>query len=268
MSKTYTFMDLFNVLPKTNCGRCNVLTCLAFSLLVFKGEKRLKECPFISQDIIERFEGKIDTNKTFEQNLSKIVEQFKAKICNIDLSMAAEKVGGDYEDGKLTIRVLGKPLSIDSQGRIFTDIHMHPWVLYPILSYILNCKGAPLSGIWVPFRELKGGKKWNPLFEQRCLKPLKNLADIHTDLLKDIIDIFSGQEIESYHNSDISLVMYPLPKIPILLSYWKAEEGQQSHINLFFDSNVEENLNIEALYALCNGLVMMFEKIVQRIVLL
>lgn len=267
MSKPYTFIDLFNLLPKTNCGKCRLPTCLAFSILVFKGEKRLKDCPFVSEELIAELEGKIDTSKTFEQNLSKIVEQFKSQIAKINLSSTAERIGGEYENGILTIRVLGKPVNINSKGEIFTDIHMHPWVLYPITSYILNCKGVPLTGLWVPFRELKGGLKWNPLFEQKCLKPLKNLADNYTDLFKDIIDIFGGEQIESYHNSDLSVVLYPLPKVPILISYWRADEILESNIDILFDSDVEENLNIEALYALCNGLVMMFEKIVQRNVL-
>lgn len=264
MSKSYSFIDLFNILPKTNCRKCDLSTCMAFSLMVFKGEKRLKDCPFLSEEDIARLEGKIDTTKTFEQNLSKIVERFKNEISAIDLRSSTERLGGEFSDGKLIIRVLGKPLSIDPNGDISTDIHMHPWVLYPILSYVLNCKGVPDSGNWMPFRELKGGKKWHLLFEQRCLKPLKNLADNYTDLFKDIIDIFSGRKVENFYKSDISVVLYPLPRIPIIISYWKPDDGLDSDINFFFDSNVEENINIEALYALCNGLVMMFEKIVLR----
>ncbi len=240
---------------------------MAFSLMVFKGEKRLKDCPFLSEDLISRLEGKIDTNMTFEQNLSKIVEKLKQDVAKIDLKSSAERLGGEFSDGKLTIRVLGKPLSIEPTGNVSTDIHMHPWVLYPILNYVLNCKGVPDSGDWVPFSELKGGKKWHLLFEQRCLKPLRNLADNHTDLFKDIIDIFSGKKVENFFKSDISVMLYPLPRVPIIISYWKPDEGLESDINIFFDSNVEENINIEALYALCNGLVMMFEKIVLRNVL-
>lgn len=263
MTKSYSFIDLFNLLPKTNCKRCNASTCMAFSLLVFKGEKRLNECPYLDEDIISKLEGKIDTTKTFDQNLSKIVEQFKSQISAIDLESSAERLGGQFSDNKLTIRVLGKVFSIDTKGNISTDIHMHPWVLLPIISYIINCKGLPVLEDWLPFRELKGGKKWNPLFEQRCLKPLKNLADSYADLFEDLLDIFNGREVKSHYKSDVSIVLYPLPKVPILISYWKPEDGLESDLNIFFDSNAEENLNIEAIYALCSGLVMMFERIVQ-----
>ncbi len=234
---------------------------MAFSLLVFKGEKRLNECPNLDKNIIASLEGKIDTNKTFEQNLSKIVDQFKSEISAMDLQASAERLGGEFSDNRLTIKVLGKDFSIDLMGNISTDLHMHPWVLFPILSYFINCKGTPVSEDWVPFRELKGGKKWHPLFEQRCLKPLKKIADAYTDLFEDMIHIFSGKRVESHYQADISLVLYPLPKVPILISYWKPEDGLESDLNIFFDSSAEENLNIESIYALCSGIIMMFEKI-------
>lgn len=264
VSKPYTFIDLFNLLPKSNCRKCNLPTCMAFSLHVFKGEKRLNECPYLDEDTITKLEGKIDTNKTFDQNLTKIVEQFKTQFSSMDLESSAERLGGEFSNDKLTIKVLGKNFSIDKMGNISTDIHMHPWVLFPIFSYFINCKGVPVVENWVPFRELKGGKKWNPLFERRCLKPLKKIADAYTNIFEDMIHIFSGKQVASHYKSDISLVLYPLPKVPILISYWKPEDGLESDIDIFFDSTVEENLNIESIYALCSGIVMMFEKIVER----
>lgn len=56
-------------------------------------------------------------------------------------------------------------------------------------------------------------------------------------------------------------VLRPLPSVPILICYSKPEDGLESDLNLFFDATAEENLKIEALYALCTGLVRMFEKI-------
>ncbi|MCX8029957.1 MAG: DUF3786 domain-containing protein [Thermodesulfovibrionales bacterium] len=264
MAKSYTFIDLFNVLPKTNCRKCGAPTCMAFSLLVFKGEKRLTECPFLATNEISEFENKIDTTKTFDQNLSKIVEQFKVEILSMDLESTAKRLGGEFSEGKLTIKVLGKDFTINQAGNISTDLHMHPWVLYPILSYFISCKGVPLSGIWIPFRELKEGKKWNPLFVQRCIKPLKNVADSYTEIFKDMVHIFGGRQIAGHYKADISVALLPLPLVPILISYWEPEEGFESDLDFFFDKTVEENLNIEALYALCSGLVMMFEKLAHR----
>ncbi|MFH1976071.1 MAG: DUF3786 domain-containing protein [Pseudomonadota bacterium] len=75
---------------------------------------------------------------------------------------------------------------------------------------------------------------------------------------------FIGRTVENHYESDISLVLHPLPKVPILIRYWKSEEGLESDLNLFFDSTAEENLKIDSLFALGTGLVRMFEKIALR----
>ncbi|MDY7035556.1 MAG: DUF3786 domain-containing protein, partial [Thermodesulfobacteriota bacterium] len=75
------------------------------------------------------------------------------------------------------------------------------------------------------------------------------------------IQVFSGKQVENHYQSDISLVLHPLPLVPMLICYWKPDDGLESDLNLFFDSTAEKNLNIESLYTLGTGLVKMFEKI-------
>ena len=87
------------------------------------------------------------------------------------------------------------------------------------------------------------------------------MADTYTDLFNDMLHIFNGRQVEDHYQSDISLVLHPLPLVPILICYWKPEDGLESSLNMFFDSTAEDNLNIESIYALGTGLVRMFEKI-------
>ena len=252
------------MLEKSNCRQCHLPTCLAFAAAVFKGQKRLDECPHLESDIIERFGGKNGTRTTIERDLDESVEKLKRKISTIDLSSAAERLGARFSDDKLTIKVLGKNFSVDSKGNFSSDIHIHSWITIPVLDYIINGAGIPVSGKWVPFRELRNGQTRYRLFRQRCEKPLKKVADSYTDLFEDMLHIFSGRQVENHYVSDISLVLHPLPKVPILICYWKPEDGLESSLNIFFDSTAEDNLNIESIYALGTGLVIMFEKIALR----
>jgi uncharacterized protein DUF3786/putative Fe-S cluster protein len=264
MIQTNSSMEIFKLLPKTNCKECHAPSCLAFSVLVFKGEKQLSECPYVNREVIEHFSGKITARTTVEEDYIEKLEQLKKKISSLDLSASASKLGGRFSGGKLTIKILGKDVSIDSAGTISTDIHVHSWVAIPFLNYIIKNAGVPVSGKWVPLRELPGGKDWYRLFGQRCEKPLKKVADSYTDLFEDMIHIFNGKKVKNHYESDISLVLYPLPNIPILICYWKPENGLASDLNLFFDSTAEDNLAIESIYALSAGLVVMFEKIALR----
>jgi hypothetical protein len=256
-------MDIFKALPRTNCKKCGVPSCLAFSVEVFKGEKSIDACPFVEAGVKARFAGTLEQPKTTEQNMDEALERLKSRVATIDLASAAERLGAPFVDGSVIIHVLGKEFSVDTAGRIRTSLHVNSWITLPVLSYILESAGKPVSGKWVPFRDLEGGKTWSRLFGQRCEKPLKKVADSYTGLFEDMLHIFSGKKVETHYSSDISIVLHPLPKVPVLICYWKPDEedGLDSEMNLFFDETAEENLPIQALYTLGVGLVTMFEKI-------
>lgn len=264
MAQLTSPVEILKLLDKSNCRKCGLPTCLAFAAAVFKGQKALEACPHLDPEIVRKYAGKITSPVPIEQQWLEIVEQLKGKISSIDLSAAAKRLGETFSDGKLTIQCLGKDFHVDTRGNMITDIHVNPWIALPVLNYILEGAGTPVSGKWVPFRELEGGKTWYRLFGQRCEKPLKKVADSYTDLFEDMIRLFNGKQVENHYASDISLVLRPLPKMPILICYWKADEGLESDLNIFFDSTAEKNLNIDSIYILATGLVIMFEKLSLR----
>ena len=257
-------MEIFKLLNKSNCRECNEKTCLAFAAAVFKGEKQLGECPHLDKEIVAKYEGKVEKFKTIEDEQAEVIDHLKQKIREVDLSQAAERVGGHFSNDKLTIKVFGKDFNIHSDGNLSSDIHINPWIVIPVFHYIINCKGVPISNKWVPFRELKGGISWQNFFNKQCEKPIKKIADTYTDLFEDLIHIFNGAKVENHYESDISLVLHPLPKIPMLICYWKPEDDLASDLNLFFDSSAEKNSSIEAIYALGTGIVRMFQKLSLR----
>ena len=156
------------------------------------------------------------------------IKKMKQKIAACDLKDAADRTGGVYADGRMTLRIMGKPFSIDHNGDLFSNIHINPWVVSNILRYVLTCKGVPLTQKWVSFRELEGGREQNGLFVQTSEVPFKKIADRYIDFFEDLILIFNGQRVEKLFDSDISLILSPLPKLPILICYWKPEEGMAS----------------------------------------
>lgn len=255
-------MELYKILENTNCGECDVPTCLAFAAAVFRGEKSLKDCPHVESDATDRYDVRAPNRRTLEREQEKALDFLKTKIADMDFASSAERLGASFSGDKLTVKCLGKDFSVDSKGNVISDCHVHGWITIPLLNYVISCTGKAVSGRWVPFRELKNGGTWNPLFGQRCEKPLKRVADTHTDLFDHMVHIFSGKPAPNEFAADISIVLHPLPRVPILICFWNPDDGLESSLNLFFDDTAEDNLNIESLYTLCAGLVLMFEKIV------
>ncbi len=45
-----TGIEIFKLLPKTNCGECGVPTCLAFAMSLAAGKAELAACPYVSEE--------------------------------------------------------------------------------------------------------------------------------------------------------------------------------------------------------------------------
>lgn len=254
-------MDILKLLPKTNCKACREPTCLVFALNVFNGKKELKECPYISSEILTSFCAGSNNDKESVDELLEHVAILKKKVSLVDFADAARRTGADVVDGALVIKVFGKDFRIDRQGNLSSDIHMHPWIVIPILNYVLNCSGAEITGRWTSLRELRDGMAWGGLFEQRCEKPLKKIIDEHMDLFEFMTKIFNAKEVDDDFGADVAIVLTPLVKFPILIRYWKPDDGLDSNLNILFDSTAPDNLDMDSIYALGAGLVRMFEKI-------
>jgi hypothetical protein len=257
-------MEIFQLLDMSNCRECGEKTCLAFAGAVFQGQRKLAECPKLDCDTIERFSGEAQNQNAAEQNRDEYLKQLKSEVTSHDLAAAAERVGATFSGNRLTLKVLGKDFSVDAGGNLYADIHINPWVVVPFLSYILYGKGLPVAGSWLSFRELKDGQERYPLFQKRCEEPMKRVADIYTNLFDDLVHIFSGKQVDEQFESDISVVLHPLPKVPIMVCYWRPEDGLESSLNVFFDETADENLDIGSVFTLGAGLAQMFGKLALR----
>jgi len=257
-------MEIFSILNKSNCKKCGEKTCLAFAGAVFTGKRRIQECPYLSKDEISRF----SVDSAIEGNIEDRPEDYIAalidEVVHLDFPRTAERIGARFYDSVLTVPILGKKFGIRQDGTFDTDLHIIPWVVVPLLEYTLRCKGLPVSGDWVSFREMSGGKEKYALFKKRGEDVLKNLADKYTDFFHDIVHMFSGKRVEKRFESDVSVVLYPLPLVPIMICYWKPEDGLASSLNVFFDKSIDENLGVDSAFSLGTGLAMMFEKLAEH----
>lgn len=258
-------MDIYRFLEKSNCRECGEKTCLAFAGAVFMGTRSIAQCPRLDPEIQKRFSSAGgDAQATIEQNRDDSLDQLKSQVAGIDLAEAATRTGGDFTGDRLTLKVLGKNFSIDTGGSLYADIHVNPWVAGPFLAHILYGKGLLPIGEWVSFRELRDGKERYPLFQKRCEEPMKQVADTYTDLFDDMVHLFNGRQVARQFRADISVVLAPLPRVPIMVCYWAPEGAMASSLNVYFDKTAEENLDNGSLFSLGAGLAVMFGKLALR----
>lgn len=116
--------------------------------------------------------------------------------------------------------------------------------------------------------DIHAGNRWGkenyPLFKKRGEQVFKTLADTFPDFFGDIIHMFDGEQVAEQFASDISVVLHPLPLVPMMLCYWQAEDDLESTFNVFFDKSINRNLNIDSTFMLASGLARMVEKLAEH----
>jgi hypothetical protein len=257
-------LELYKLLEKTNCKQCLLPSCMAFAVAVVQGRKKLAACPHLDNKIVEQLDGKVKKHKSLAYDQDKVLVQLKQEIVTVDFGSAPARLSANFEDDRLAINCLGKDFMIDQAGEMVSDCHVNPWVLIPMLRYILHCRGKELSGQWLPFGELQGAGDWSRFFSHRCEGPLLELIDAHTELVFEILHLFGAQPLPGKPLADQSLIIYPLPRVPFLINYWQPEDGFGSKLNLLFDRSAAANSDPESIYLLSRGLVEMFRQLIVR----
>ena len=258
-----TALDIYKKLPQTNCGKCQLPSCLAFAAAILAGSRKLHECPDLDPESMAELSARLHRPDPLEIEQALFVDKLQKKMESINLEAVAPLIGARVKNDRISINSLGKDFIFDRRGNMTSECHIISWVQAPMLSYITYKTHADITGRWISFREIKGGIEWQTLFTNRCEEPLRKLADGNPGLFNDLIDLFMGKTIDWYE-ADIALVLYPLPKFPILFCYQAPEGDLASKLTIFFDECCSVNLHIKSIFTLCSGLVQMFTKIAEH----
>ncbi len=265
-----TVLDILRRLDRSNCKKCGAPTCMAFAALVVQGKMKLDRCPTLPPEDVQALSGLLaETHKDAQARRDQMIAGLSEMMAGVDLAVAAGRVGGTVRGQRLEVRCLGKAFELDAAGNLFSECHVNPWVQLPLLLYVSRCEGREVAGKWLPFSRLDGARDWDRFFAHRCEDAIRRIADLDPELFLDTLELFSGQPVdrgteEIYSTADHVVVLHPLPRLPVLVAYWRPEGEFASSLNLLFDSSAAYNLGPEGIFRLLTGIVEMLHKIMAR----
>ncbi len=268
--------EILKLLPRTNCGECGPPTCLAFAVQVAAGKRRLDACPYVAPEHRELFADLPDIDDqplagTAEEiaERARQLAELKARFAEVDLAARAERLGAATTGDGIAVHCLGRVFELDRRGELRSHCHVNPWVHLPLLMYVIRGAERPLTGEWVTMADLPETREWARFFIHRCDRVLHRTADADPDLFLDVLELFGARPLDRGGDpqgpfSDEAMVLHPLPRVPLLISYWRAEGEFESKLTVFFDRSAGTNLGPEALFQLGTGLGEMFRRIAAR----
>jgi hypothetical protein len=255
-------LEIYKVLPGTNCGQCGVPSCMAFAVSVFQGTKALPGCPYLDKSVIERLSPGIARHSTRDDEYKELITLLRQEVQLLDFTSVAPRIGADLINNKLAINCLGRNFFIDQAGNMTSSCHVNHWVYVPLLQYILKCQGREPGNNWVAFGELPGAAKWNQYFAHRCEEALRHLTDAHLELVLEMCFLFGAVPAPATGGANHSLTVLPLPKVPFLINYWSPEDGFPSKINILLDRSAAYNIIPHSITLLARGIIEMFRQLI------
>jgi hypothetical protein len=259
-----TVLELFKILPRTNCGDCGQATCLAFATQVIKEGEELGRCPHLAEaaraaagDIASQQAAGLGRRR---ESIAIALEALQEKVAPLNFAGLAAGLGATSaeEDGSPFV-------DLDffvHRVRVFKDkvcypegVQANPWDAILLYNYIASQGKKELADAWITFQSLP-----NSVSKTKTLNRLEKELAAHfagkQKKLEAAATRLGGETVKIAQDADLQLIFRPLPKVPVLLLFWEAdpEEDFPAQIHYLFDGSVADYLDLESLLFLVEQL--------------
>jgi len=111
-----------------------------------------------------------------------------------------------------------------------------------LLYYLVTADGAPLTGKWVSFADLPGGRMYNAAFQGYSGDEIVKSFGFNLDRFKSACLKADGKPVEI---ASASFIFRALPRLPLLVTYWLGDEDFPSSCKILFDESACHYLPID-----------------------
>jgi hypothetical protein len=250
-----TAVEIYKLLPKTNCGTCGTPTCFGFAAKVAAGLASITACTNLSDAVRQELAvlelGRKDRPGTvYEQAL----ESLKPRLAALDFRRVALQSGADFlNTDTIEITFLNERYTVTKE-RIVNRDDKEPVPFISILIYNHLCMPdpPPPSGEWITFSSVPAShakdKAWAGHVEEVIAKHFT--GDVEG--LRRACERLGGRPVEIKGNHDASYEFRFFPRYPVLLLFYDAvpDEDFPAQVKLLLDRNVDRFLDIESIVVL------------------
>lgn len=166
------------------------------------------------------------------------------KITKADPAQLAAQTGLFWNGAAFEGKTLGIPIRISwPECKITPALEL--WHELTILQYIANTDGADLSGRFISMSEFStGGLARGTSFDRENDRTIGCIGVHPVSAIQKAAEKLGGTEISD--RADLAFLFCFLPKVPIKLSIWLADEEFPASGKVLFDAAADTTLKVEA----------------------
>ncbi len=243
-------IEIYKKLPKTNCGKCGVPTCIAFAVRVKNAQLTLWDCPCIEKEGKELSVGKPIT--TMEDNYERVSNELEAEAKRTDFREAAAAIGAHFKVKNgceiIKLKMMNRLYEMRKEGLFEDDIYCHDsWSKIIIYDYIRRKGNKPLTGNWITLGHFPNTASHVKAFQKSAEEKVAAAFNKDVEQLKERCNKLGGSEVPGKMKADYICRLDLLPCVPLYICFWAADEEFHASCKLFLDSSAEAYIDIEYL---------------------
>ncbi len=255
LTSVKTAIEIYKLLPKTNCGACGLPNCFGFATKLAAHMASVDDCPDITgenRDVLRNADvgGRESTGTVYEQALASLKEKIKA----VDFKKAAGLFRAVYRDrDTITIEFLHQRYLVTKQA-VLTESgkEVRPWIA--ILIYNHLCMPAPpaTAGEWISFSAIPQSHAKDKAWKGHVEEVIARHFSGKVEELKRACENFGCVKTDHTGSHDAAYMLRFFPLFPVLLLFWDVvpEEGFPAQCTLLLDKHAPYYLDIESIVVL------------------
>ncbi len=250
-----TAVEIYKLLPKTNCGRCGTTSCMGFAAKLASHQASHDECPAMTKAAREELlasekERHGSPGTVYEQ----ILRSLQTKIQALDFEKAAAQFGAVLADpDTLEIVFLNKTFRV-TKGKVVDESGQEPRPWISILIYNHLCMPDPPlpDGEWITFGSVPAShakdKAWAGHVEEEIARHFVG----NVSGLKAACERLGGRPAKTPGTHDAAYEFRFFPHYPVLLLFDDAvaEENFPAQCRILLDKTAPKYLDIESIVVL------------------
>lgn len=250
-----TAVEIYKLLPKTNCGSCGTVSCFGFAARLASHQASPDDCPTMTASAREALkEADADRRPSPGTVYEQALQSLQPKIQALDFRKTAMRFGAALiGPDSLDLTFLNEQFHITKE-KITNPAGTEPLPWISILIYNHLCMPDPPApaGEWITFSSVPAShakdKAWAGHVEEVIAKEFTgNVA-----ALKAACEKFGGVPLDISGSHDAAYEFHFFPHYPALLLFYDAvaEENFPAQCKLLLDRTAPNYLDIESIVVL------------------
>jgi hypothetical protein len=250
-----TAVEIYKLLPKTNCGNCGLPSCFGFAAKLASHQATPDDCPFMTEAARDALrEAGCDRRESPGTVYEQALGSLQPKVRALDFPTVASLFGAHLVNpGVLEITFLNEQYVITKERIVdASGTEPRPWISILIYNHLCMPDPPAAAGEWITFSSIPAShakdKAWAGHVEDVIAKHFSE----QVDALKAACQKLGGVAAAVQGNHDAAYEFRFFPHYPVLLLFYDAirEENFPAQCKLLLDKTAPRYLDIESIVVL------------------